>query len=228
MTSYPTVPTGHVPEGLTLGQDQAAAYCAIPVQTLCRLQKVGLFPACNVTAERLDKLLAELFANGLPWPAPTRKSQWRPFPYTQPVWTQVQGGMRLHARWRHHPLGKSIRHPFGTAGWIMVRLRTLLRTKSPRRCRPGREPIRRRGSTEPCGQLAASKTRDADWAGLRRATSVAADHRGGFTEAGAPIPFAPSGSFFHRTRSRRDVPRHAPDLPRANPRSGIHFEARSP
>lgn len=110
----------------------------------------------------------------------------------------------------------------------MVRLRTLLRTKSPRRCRPGREPIRRRGSTEPCGQLAASKTRDADWAGLRRATSVAADHRGGFTEAGAPIPFARTGSFFHRTRSRRDVPRHAPDLPRANPRSGIHFEARSP
>jgi hypothetical protein len=101
-----------------LCRDDAAAHLGIPNETYRKLQKRGIFRS-DLSAEQLEDILAELCAKGLPWPTPTRKSQWRPFPYTQPLWTTVQGGLlRLHARWRHYPEAKSIKHPFGSADWV--------------------------------------------------------------------------------------------------------------
>lgn len=102
----------------TLSREEAAAHCGIPVQTFCALQKVGVLPTSDITSERLDQVLAELFKQGLSWPTPTRKSRWRGFPYTQPIWKEVEGGLRLHARWRHPPDAKPIRHPFGSSAWL--------------------------------------------------------------------------------------------------------------
>jgi len=101
-----------------LAASEAAQQCGIRIETLRALQKVGVFSTTNVPRSQLQRTLTELFAKGLPWPTPTRKSQWRPFPFVQAVWTKTEGGMRLHARWRHYPEAKSIRHPFGSGPWV--------------------------------------------------------------------------------------------------------------
>jgi hypothetical protein len=108
---------GDKQNSLTTGQ--AARHCGLLVDTYRKLQKAEVFPSTDVTRARLDQILAELFTNGLGRPTPTRKSQWKPFPYTQPIWKEIQGeAPRLHARWRHGREGKSIAHPFGTADWF--------------------------------------------------------------------------------------------------------------
>jgi hypothetical protein len=96
---------------------KAAAHLGIPVKTFSKLQDIGVLPT-DATTGQLDQVLAELFQNGLPWPAPIRRSQWRGFPFTQPIWKEVGGGLHLYARWRHLPEDQRIPYPFGSAHWI--------------------------------------------------------------------------------------------------------------
>jgi hypothetical protein len=146
-----------------LSREEAAALCGLPFDTVCKLQRIGIFGP-KLGPEQLSEIIEELCAKGLPWPTPTRKSQWRPFPYTQPIWTKIGGGTpRLHARWRHPPEAQSIPHPFGTAPWITIwfsceRRRHAARQLATRLTNDKPEPLQDRPTPQPSHSLPARPT----------------------------------------------------------------------